>query len=78
MLKLLYKKSERSCLLNDFSNELLLTKDYENENIENIIRIFQLNKSDEPCIKLEVALARNYDQSLLPFYYVMPTLRELI
>jgi len=64
--KLLYKKSERSCLLNDFRNELLLVKDCEIENIENIIRIFQLNKSDEPCIKLEVALARNYDQSLLP------------
>ncbi len=56
--ELLFKEFETSCLVKDFVSELLLVKCYENKNIENVIQIFKLNESNEPCVKLELALAK--------------------
>ena len=60
--ELLFKEYETSCLVKDFVSELLMTEYYENINIVNVIEIFKLNESNEPCIKLELAHSK---QSLL-------------
>jgi len=50
----------------ELSSEILLNKCNEGKEIQNIIKIFKLNESEEPCIKLEVALAISPSQTLLP------------
>jgi len=52
--------------MNDFISEILLNECNEAIEIENIIKTFKLNESEEPCIKLEVTLASSPSQTLLP------------
>jgi hypothetical protein len=61
-----FKKYDTDCLMNDFISEILLNECNEAIEIENIIKTFKLNESEEPCIKLEVTLASSPSQTLLP------------